>query len=204
MARFGRAASAQYHDLFEAALANAVHAAELLQQLLENFPDDSGLMRQILLAEQEGDRITHAIIHLLGEGPKPPLPGASVHHLATTIDDIVDHIEEAADRFGLYKIEAPMDPSLAMAEVLAKATKELARALAASRRGDSMQEALVAVNRLENEGDQLSREAIGSLFAGGVDPMVVIRWKDIFDLLEQAIDSCEDVAHALQGSSFAG
>lgn len=202
MVALSRRPADQFFDLFEAAIANAVHSAELLHQMLESFPDEAGLMRQILLCEQEGDRITHAIIRQLGDGSRPPLSRPAIHQLATEIDDIVDHIEEVADRFVLYKIEATMDPSLALADVLLKTTRELATAVAALRTGESMQEAIVAVHRLENEGDQLSREAIGSLFAGGIDPMVVIRWKDIFEMLEEAIDSCEDVAHTLEGGTF--
>lgn len=95
-----------------------------------------------------------------------------------------------------------MDPAMALAQVLVDSTKQLSIAIGTLRTGESMSDAIVEVHRLENEGDRLSREAIAALFAGGVDPMVVIRWKDIFELMEQAIDSCEDVAHTLEGGTF--
>lgn len=202
MSRLARRPAEQYFDLVEAAIANAVHAAGLLVTMLEDFPDDAELVREVLLAEQEGDRITQAIIRQLAEGARPPLPRHATHRLATEIDDIVDHIEQVADSFGLYKIEAPMDPALDLAKVLAAAAGELQSAVGTLRTGASMRDSIVAVHKLENDGDRLSREAIASLFAGGVDPMVVIRWKDIFEQLEHAIDSCEDVAHTLEGGTF--
>lgn len=202
MKLFGRAPAEQFYDLFEGAIANAVHAADLLVAMLEDYPDDAGLIREILLAEQEGDRITQAIIRQLGEGARSPLPKLASHQLATEIDDIVDHIEQVADCFGLYKIEAPMDPALDLAKVLSTAAGELSKAVGTLRSGAPMREAIISVHKLENEGDRLSREAIASLFAGGVDPMVVIRWKDIFEQLEHAIDACEDVAHTLEGGTF--
>lgn len=202
MSALSRRPADEFYDLFEAAIANAERAAKLLLQMLEEFPDDADLVRQILLCEQEGDRITHALIRQLGDGSRPPLSRPAIHKLATSIDDVVDYIEEIADSFGLYKIEAPMDPSVALAQVLVDSTHELATAVATLRTGDSMKDAIIEVHRLENEGDRLSREAIAALFAGGVDPMVVIRWKDIFEHMEKAIDACEDVAHTLEGGTF--
>ncbi len=192
----------EFFDLFEAAAANAERSAQLLSQMVEDYPENAELVRDILICEQEGDRITQALIRQLGDGSRPPLSRPAIHKLATTIDDVVDHIEQIADCFGLYKIEAPMDPCQALAQVLVDSTRELSSAVATLRTGDSMKDAIIEVHRLENEGDRLSREAIANLFAGGVDPMVVIRWKDIFEQLEQAIDACEDVAHTLEGGAF--
>ncbi|MGB1583823.1 MAG: DUF47 domain-containing protein [Solirubrobacterales bacterium] len=192
----------EFYDLFERAAVNAERSAQLFAEMLEHYPENGELVREILLCEQEGDRITQAIIRQLGDGSRPPLSRPAIHKLATTIDYVVDYIEQVADAFGLYKIEAPMDPATALAQVLVDATRQLTIAVATLRTGDSMAEAIVEVHRLENEGDRLSREAIASLFAGGVDPMVVIRWKDIFELMEDAIDACEDVAHTLEGGTF--
>lgn len=192
----------EFYDLFESAVANAQRSAQLFADMLADYPDSADLVREILICEQEGDRITQAIIRQLGDGSRPPLSRPAIHKLATTIDDVVDYIEQVADAFGLYKIEATMDPSLALAQVLVAATEQLSIAVATLRTGESMSDAIVEVHRLENEGDRLSREAIASLFAGGVDPMVVIRWKDIFELMEHAIDACEDVAHTLEGGTF--
>lgn len=202
MSALSRRPADEFYDLFEAAIANAERAAQLLLQMLEEFPDEHDLIRQILLTEQEGDQITQALIRQLGDGSRPPLSRGAIHKLAGAIDDVVDYIEEVADSFGLYKIEAPMDPCVALAQVLVDSTHHLSTAIGTLRSGESMTEAIIEVHRLENEGDRLSREAIASLFAGGVDPMVVIRWKDIFEHMEKAIDACEDVAHTLEGGTF--
>jgi uncharacterized protein Yka (UPF0111/DUF47 family) len=103
---------------------------------------------------------------------------------------------------GLYRIEAPMTQAEELAEVLVQAAAAVARALRSFSRGENLSELLIEIHRLENEGDRVSREAIASLFAGGIDPMVVIRWKDVFESLEEAIDSCESVAHLLEGAAL--
>ena len=202
MSRFSKKPDEEFFDLFESALANVENAAGLLLKMLEEFPEANDAAREILICEQEGDRITQALIRLLRAGGRPPLTSSSTHRLAGAIDDVVDLIEQVSDSIILYKIEAPMDPSPALAKVLVDSTRQLGIAVGTMRSGNPMREAIIEVHRLENEGDRLSREAIAALFAGGVDPMVVIRWKDIFEHMEHAIDACESVAHALEGGSF--
>jgi uncharacterized protein Yka (UPF0111/DUF47 family) len=118
------------------------------------------------------------------------------------LDDIVDSAEEAADQLGLYGVEAPMEQAVAMTDVLVDAAAQVAGALTALRDGTDMGSCLIEIHRLENEGDRISREGVASLFADGIDPMVVIRWKDVFDSLECAVDACERVAHVLEGISL--
>lgn len=182
---------------------NLERTAGLLRELLVDYPERAELAGVIRDAEHEGDRITHDVIHQLdgagGGEDRDWLPAADGHALATALDDVVDYAEEAADRLGLYGIEAPMEQAVDLAEVLVRATAEVAGALRELPDGTDLGPRLVEIHRLENEGDRISREAIGSLFAGGVDPMVVIRWKDVFDALECAIDSCEHVANVLEG-----
>jgi uncharacterized protein Yka (UPF0111/DUF47 family) len=121
--------------------------------------------------------------------------------LVSALDDIVDLIDEVADYLGLYKIEAPMEQAQRLARVLAQACRLIAEAMPRLRNFDDMSHYTVEVNRLENEGDRLTREAVASLFEEGVDPLVVIRWKDIFERLESAIDATERVAYILEGIS---
>ena len=128
-----------------------------------------------------------------------PLDGGDIYNLATQLDDIVDFIDEAADFLGLYKIEAPMEQSLAMADVLVKSCDQLALALEHLRGFKGLEPYWIEIHRLENEGDRLYRDAVASLFANGIDPMVVIRWKDIFTVLERAVDACETAAHSIEG-----
>jgi uncharacterized protein Yka (UPF0111/DUF47 family) len=186
--------------LLEEAAGNARLATETLRELLVDYPEQRHLARELLKQEQEGDRITHDILHRLAEnGVRSPFPSTDVHALAGAIDDIVDYAEQTADSLGLYGVEAPMEQAQELSDVLARAGAAVEGAVAALRDRAELGGRLVPIHQLENEGDRLSREAIASLFARGIDPMVVIRWKDIFESLEQAIDSCETVAHVLEG-----
>jgi uncharacterized protein Yka (UPF0111/DUF47 family) len=191
-------------DLIEESGRNIQRATLLLRDLFAEYPERSDLARDLLLCEQEGDRITHDIIHRLngGRNGKPPLDPADGHLLATALDDIVDYAEQAADELSLYAVEAPMEQATLIADVLVGAGEQVAQALRCLRSGAEIAPHLVEIHRLENEGDRLSRDAVASLFANGIDPMVVIRWKDIFETLEQSVDACEKVAHVLEGISL--
>jgi predicted phosphate transport protein (TIGR00153 family) len=170
----------------------------MLEKMFEVWPEDTGLARDILKAEQEGDRITQEIVRKLNSEPSQRLETADVYALATQLDDIVDDIEEAADFMGLYKIEAPMDQGYALTRILARSCEQLSAALTDLREFEDLEGYLVEIHRLENEGDRVWREALASLFSDGIDPMVVIRWKDIFGVLERAIDSTETSAHLIE------
>lgn len=189
----------EFFTLFEEAGSNILQAAELLAQLLEAWPDAGGLGREILICEQEGDRITHDIIHRLNRTSVTPIDREDIYALASGLDDIVDYTEEAADFLGLYRVEAPMEQAQQLASVLVDSCRNIDQALSRLRGFRDLNHYFIEVNRLENEGDRITREALASLFAGGTDPMVVIRWKDIFERLEQAIDACEHAANILEG-----
>ena len=186
--------------LFEESGRNVSRGALLIRDMLSDFPEQIGLARDLLLCEQQGDRIAHDILHRVAERDGTgPLDSADAHALTGALDDIVDFTEEAADRLVLYGVEAPMEQAQTMAGVLVAATEQVAGALRALRAGRDPAPQLVEIHSLENEGDRVVRAATASLFAGGIDPMIVIRWKDIFESLEQAIDACETVAHVLEG-----
>ena len=188
-----------FFDLFEEAGRNILRAAELLDEMLRDYPDNAGLARDILICEQEGDRITHDIIRRINETFVTPIDREDIYALASGLDDIVDFIEEAADYLGLYKIEAPMEQAERLAQILLQSARQIAEAMPRLRGFRDMSHYTVEINRLENDGDRVTREAIASLFEGGIDPMVVIRWKDIYERLEEAIDSTERVANILEG-----
>jgi uncharacterized protein len=166
--------------------------------MLKGWPESADLAREILLVEQEGDRITHDLSKRTSSTFVTPIDAEDIYSLAGKVDDIVDHIEETADFMGLYGIEAPMDQALAMAEVLVKSCEQLAALLENLRGFKDLDRYWIEVHRLENDGDRLFREAFASLFAGGSDPMVVIRWRDIFLRLERAIDATEDAATVVE------
>jgi predicted phosphate transport protein (TIGR00153 family) len=186
-----------YFELFEEAGRNAVLAADLLERMLVNFPDSGDLAGEIRDCEHEGDRITHDIIDRLNHTFVTPIDREDILALASALDDIVDYTEEVADYLGLYRIEAPMDQAISLAQVLSAACREISRAIPLLRGFKDMSTHTIEINRLENDGDQITREAVASLFDTRIDPMVVIRWKDIFERLEAAIDSTERVAYIL-------
>jgi len=189
----------QFFNLFEEAGRNILRAAELLDQMLRDFPDGADLSRDILICEQEGDRITHDIIRRLNKTFVTPIDREDVYALASALDDIVDFIEEVADYLTLYKIEAPMEQSQRLATILLQASRAIAECMPRLYGFQDISHYTIEVNRLENDGDRVTREAIAALFEGGIDPMVVIRWKDIYERLEEAIDSTERVANILEG-----
>jgi len=186
--------------LVEEAGRNVQRSGLLLRDLLVDYPEHATLAKDLKVCEQEGDRITHDIIHrLAGRRIRAPFGAADGYALATALDDIVDHSEQAAAQLGLYGVEAPMEQAVEFADVLVGAGEQIAQALRSLRTGTELAPNLVEIHRLENEGDRLHRDGVASLFAGGIDPMVVIRWKDIFESLEAAVDACETVAHVLEG-----
>jgi predicted phosphate transport protein (TIGR00153 family) len=189
----------EFFDLFSAAGSNIRRVGELLDDLLARWPDEEGLRREILICEQEGDRITHDIIHRLNATSVTPLDREDIYALASALDDIVDYAEEVADYLGLYQVEAPMASAQALAGILREACRNVDEALTRLRGMRDLNSFFVEINRLENDGDRVVREAIASLFVGGIDPTLIIRWKDLFERLEQSIDSCESAANILEG-----
>ncbi len=188
-----------YFDLFVEAGTNTLSAARLLDQMMATWPDDEDLGRAIFTAEHEGDRITHEIVKRLNSTFVTPMDREDIYALATQMDDIVDYTEEAADLLGLYQIEAPMAQAQELTKVLVAACEQLAKGLEHLRDFKGLDKYWIEIHRLENEGDRISRNAVASLFSNGIDPMVVIRWKDMFAVLEEAIDATETAAQIIEG-----
>lgn len=188
-----------YFELFEEAGRNVLHSAELLDTMLSDYPDSKHLAADIKHCEHEGDRITHDIIDRLNHTVVTPIDREDILALASALDDTVDYTEEVADYLGLYRIEAPMEQAIQLAGVLHAAAGEIAEAIPQLRGFRDISRHTVEINRLENEGDQVTRGAMASLFDTGIDPMVVIRWKDLFERLEAAIDATERVANIMEG-----
>src|SRR3954465_4874191 len=163
----------EFFDLFEEAGGNIVRAARLLEQMLADYPDRSELARDILICEQEGDRITHDIIKRLNQTFVTPIDREDILALASALDDVADFTEEVADYLGLYKIEAPMDQSQRLAEILVYATRQIAEAMPRMRGFRDISHYTVEIHRLENDGDRVTREAMAALFDHGIDPMTV-------------------------------
>ena len=188
-----------FFDLFAEAGQNTLRTSKLLRDMLQQWPEDRGLARDILKAEQEGDRITHDLIQRLNTTFVTPIDREDIHTLATQLDDIVDYIEEVADFMGLYRIEAPMAQAQQLADVLVKSCEQLYGLLQHLRDFKGLDHYWIEIHRLENDGDRIYRDAVASLFADRIDPMVVIRWRDIFLRLERAIDATETSASIVEG-----
>ena len=179
---------------------NVELAAALLSQLMRAWPDGREKRVELVDLEHENDAVTHDIYHHLHSRPTVPFERSDVLALASGLDDVVDYAEEAADFLGPLPRRRPDGPG-DRADRHARRRRPRgggrarhARATCARRR-----RTCVEIKRLENEGDRLLREGLTALFEGGVDPMVVIRWKDIFERVEEGIDACDRVAHVLRG-----
>lgn len=186
-----------FFDLFEESAANALRAAELLDEMLRSYPEHNDLARAILLCEQEGDRITYDMIQRLNATFVTPIDREDILELASGLDDIVDLTEEVADYLGLYRIEAPMEQAQRLAHILMECCRRVNEAVPRIRGFKDVSHYTGEIHRLETDGDRVTREAVASLFDTGIDPMVVIRWKDIFERLEEAIDATEHIANVI-------
>lgn len=187
----------EFYELFVEAGANALLASRRAAELFREYPDARVTHAHIKAIETEGDRLTREIIRRLNSDHPPPFAREDIYALAGAIDDVVDHIEHACDLLGLYKVEAVAPAAAEQCAVLVGTTDRLASALGKLRALRGLDEDLVEIRRLEDEGDRIVRDAIAALFEGAPDPLGVIRWKDIFETLEEAIDACSHAAHVL-------
>jgi predicted phosphate transport protein (TIGR00153 family) len=189
----------EFFDLYNKAAANAVAIARALVRLLETFPDrceEHG--RDIKELEHEGDRLTHDVVDLLNRTFVTPFDRDDMYRLAGSIDDVCDHIDEAAGNIIGYGVEAIRPEALAQAEVIHRAARKLEEAIGQLEGFKDSRRQLIELRTLEDEGDALARDGISQLFRGGEEPLVVIRWKDIYERLEDALDACENAADVLE------
>jgi uncharacterized protein len=186
--------TSEFYDLFTAAGENALEAARQVDARFRAFPEREVRQAQVKELENKGDDLTRQIIELLNTQYITPFDREDIYELAKAIDDVVDFIENASDLLTLYKVERPMPQSLEQCRILVEAAEHLSRAIGELRGLRNAERHLVEVKAREDEADSLLREAIAGLFENHVDPVEVIRWKDIFEALEDAIDACETVA----------
>ena len=190
---------ANLSGLFANAGANLQLAGEGISELLMSWPEKRGLVGEIGRCEQEGDRVTREIIHGLHRSRIPADDRGDIYALAEAIDDVVDEIEEASEELAAYGIEAPMEQAQQLAGIVRDSARALGRSLGELDHLDSIERGAVEVRDLEHEGDRVYRQAVASLFDGGIDPMMVIRWKDVYQGLEDAIDRSRQAMDILHG-----
>lgn len=188
----------EFFDLFTQASANARDIARLLVELLDGWPESREKLRDIRELEHEGDRLTHEVINLLNRTFVTPLDRDDMYRLASVIDDICDHVDEAADNIDAYEVRDVPRKAMQQAEVIYRAASRLHEAVELLEGFKNSKRQLVALRELEDEGDHLAREAIADLFRSGADPLTIIRWKDIHERLEEAVDACENAADVLE------
>jgi uncharacterized protein len=190
--------TSEFYDLFTEGGANALEAARKAEVRFREFPNSSVTQADVKEIEHEGDRITHDLVQLLNTQYVTPFDREDIYALATALDDVVDHIDEACDLLELYGVESPTKHALEQCRILVDAVGHLAIALAELKGMRGVQEELVALKNLEDEGDRVLHDAIAELFRDSrIDPLIVIRWKDIFEALEEALDAAETVANVI-------
>jgi predicted phosphate transport protein (TIGR00153 family) len=189
---------AQIFELLRAAGHNAAAAAVLVDELLREWPDERGIREEITRLEHEGDRLTHKIVNSLRLSKLAPFDREDVYALAGAIDDVVDDVEEVSEQLAAKRIEAPMEQAQALAGVLRDSGRELAAALDDLEGLEGIEEHLERIRSLEQEGDRIYRDSVAALFRGSIDPMFVLRWKDIYDALEEAIDRCRSASNWIE------
>jgi uncharacterized protein len=188
----------EFFVLFSKASANVRDIARALVELLEGWPENKERLRDIRELEHEGDRLTHEVINLLNRTFVTPFDRDDMYRLASVIDDICDHVDEAADNIDAYEVRDVPESAHRQAEVIYRAAGRLHEAVELLEGFQDSARQLAALRELEDEGDRLSREAIAELFRSGADPLTIIRWKDIHEQLEEAVDACENAADVLE------
>lgn len=192
----------KFYDLFESSVKKVVQGAIQLEDMIRDFKEVALKAKEIKDTEHEGDVITHETIEMLNRTFITPLDREDIHNLITALDDVLDYIEACAERLYLFKIEQTNEEAMMLVGILVKTVKEVEQAVSRLRRlkgTDSIMKHCIEINRLENEGDYVGRAAVAKLFEPGSDPLEVIKWKEIYETLENAIDRCEDVANVLEG-----
>jgi predicted phosphate transport protein (TIGR00153 family) len=189
----------RFYDLFEQQAATLVQAADLLEQALAEVANLPTFRREIKDLEHRGDDLTHEIVRALNRTFVTPFDREDIYELAAGLDDILDYIEEVADTTNLYGITTIPGPARELARLLAQAVVQLEQAIGKLESGKGGGEYVIEVHRLEDVGDSVSRRAIAELFSDQHPPLEVIKLKDLYTLLEDALDRCEDVANVLEG-----
>jgi predicted phosphate transport protein (TIGR00153 family) len=188
-----------FFDLFKQAAHNMIEGSRLLKNMMEDFRHPEQQAKRIKEVEHIGDGITHDIVRRLNQTFITPIDREDIHDLASALDDILDVVEDIADRFVLYKVSHPNQQAILLADILYKSAVEVGATVALLGKPHSaVNECSVRVNSLENEADRISRDAISQLFEKETDPVAVIKWKEIYENFETGTDRCEDVANILE------
>jgi len=188
----------EFFRLLERASSNAVGISDLLVRLLDEFPVNGNLLREIKELEHEGDRLTRQVVDLINRTFVTPFDREDLYRLAGALDDVCDHVDEAAGNIAGYGVERIRPKAKEQAQVILRSAEKLNEAVERLEGFKDSASQLHALRDLEDEGDRLNRAAVSELFSSEEDPIAVIRWKDIHEQLEEAVDACENAADVLE------
>lgn len=189
----------EFFDLYNQAAENTVAISSRLGDLLAAFPENAdAILRDIKDLEHEGDRLTHDLVDLLNRTFVTPFDRDDMYRLAGALDDVCDHVDESAGKIVGFGVGEIREQARGQAHVIQRAARKLADAVGRLEGFKDSRRTLIELRELEDEGDRIAHDAISSLFAAGADPLSVIRWKDIHERLEEAVDACENAADVLE------
>lgn len=188
----------RFFDLFVEDAANVLGGARLLEAMLRTYDQPEARAAEIRATEHRGDEISHDIGHRLEATFVTPFDREDIYALISGLDDVLDLIEEAADTFVLYRIDAPTETAVEQAAIIVNQAELIHDALAHLKGFKGLDRYWIEVHRLENEGDRIARAAIAALFHGESDPINLVKWKEIYGILEATIDKAEDVANIIE------
>ncbi len=190
---------AKFFELFEQMSSNLIQGATVLRDLLQNYTNVESSVQKIKDIEHKGDDLTHAVLIKLNQTFITPFDREDIHHLASSLDDVLDFVNSAADRLMMYKVSAVPKAAFQLSEVIVKQSEELSSAVSLLEKNhQKVLDHCVEVNRLENEADRIARDAIGNLFQQEKDPINLIKIKELLEVLETATDKAEDAANVLE------
>jgi len=188
----------KFFEMFEAAARNIVRGAQLLQELMEHYQNPEKQAEVILEVENIGDTITHDIIHKLNQAFITPIDREDIYALSSALDDVLDLIEAVSDRMIMYKITETTEIAKRLSDIIYKSAEEIMKGVYLLRTVGDVRPCCIEINRLENEADRIARDAVAELFEKERDPIAILKWKEIYEHLEEATDRCEDVANILE------
>jgi uncharacterized protein len=191
-----------FFGLFERHGALTVEGAKEMQRMVQGGQNTRVIAARIKEIEHETDVITHSCVERLHKTFITPFDRDDIHRLITRMDDVMDYIEAAAIAVSLYELTDMLPPARELADVLVRSTEAVATAVAGLKNVKQSQaiiKACIEVNRLENEGDDILRNGLATLFRETKDPLLVLKWKEVYEALENATDRCEDVANIIEG-----
>jgi uncharacterized protein len=188
----------KYFERFTELAVRIQEAAQILQRFFQGEAALSYVLVDVKRLEHECDEISHEILRGIDRTFITPIDREDIHRLAVRLDDVIDLIDGTVRRIEIYRISAPTPISRSLCELIVKTTGELVEAVALLRKQKGVMEHCIRIKTLENEGDVVYHDAVASLFANGMPPIEVIKWKDVYDNMERCIDSCVAVAHVLE------